>query len=84
MIMSPLPIDSDVVVKAPSSLKMSSPSLAQVAMELHSNIPMLPSTKILYIVPIDVPTPTPRKVSKPLFVEVLIPPFCLGTSSPHS
>jgi len=53
---------------------MPSPSLAQMAMELHSNIPMLPFAKILYLVLIDVPTPTPTKVSKPLLAKVLVAP----------
>jgi len=70
----PLPTNSHVVMKAPSSQEMPSPSLAQVAMELHSNILMLPSTIISYLVLIDVPTPTPIEVSKPLLVEILVPP----------
>jgi len=53
-------------------------------MEPHNNIPTLPSTKILYPVLIDVPTPTPTpiEVSKPLFVEVLIPPSVQALSPP--
>jgi len=62
-------------MKIPSSLKVPSPSLAQVAMEPHSNIPTLPFAKILHLVPIDVPTPTRTKVSKPLLAKVLVPPF---------
>jgi hypothetical protein len=62
MILSP-PTDSPIAVKTPSSLEMPSPSLAQVAMESHSNIPTLPSTKILDLALIDVPTPTRTKVS---------------------
>jgi hypothetical protein len=50
------------------------PSLAQMAMEPRSNILMLPFAKILYLVPIDVPTPTCTKVSEPLLDEVLVPP----------
>jgi hypothetical protein len=59
MILAAPSTDSLIIVKAPPSLEVSSPSLAQVVMEPHSNIPTLPSTKILYPVPIDVPTPTP-------------------------
>jgi len=61
-------------MKAPPSLEMPNPSLTQVVMEPHSNIPTLPSTKILYKIPIDVPTTTLIKVSEPLLVEVLVPP----------
>jgi hypothetical protein len=63
-------IDSHVVMKAPSSLEVPSPSLAQVAMEFHRNILALPSTKILF----DLPTPTPIEVLEPLLIEVLVPP----------
>jgi len=69
-------------VKAPPSLEMSNPSLAQMAMEPHSNIPMLPFAKILYLVPIDVPTPTPTKVSGPLLAKVLVPPFVQAPTPP--
>jgi hypothetical protein len=61
---------------------MPNPSLAQVAMEPHSNIPTLPSAKILYLIPIDVPTPTPIEVSKPLLVEVLVPPSIQAPTPP--
>jgi len=66
--------DSLITVKIPPSLEVPSPSLAQVAMEPHNNILALPSTKILYLVPIDVPTLTPTEVSKPLLAKVLVPP----------
>jgi hypothetical protein len=74
MILSPPPIDSHVAVKASSPLEVPSPSLAQVAMELHNNILVLPSTKILYPIPIDVPTATPTKVLEPLLAKILVPP----------
>jgi hypothetical protein len=75
MIMSPPPpIDSPIAMKASPSLEVPNPSLAQLAMEPHNNIPTLPYTKILYLVPIDVPTPIPTKVSKPLHAKVLVPP----------
>jgi hypothetical protein len=64
--------DSPIVVKTPPSLELPNPSLAQVAMEPHNNIPTLLSTKILYLIPIDLPTPTLIEVSKPLLVEVLV------------
>jgi len=69
-------------VKAPPSLEVPNPSLTQVAMEPHSNIPTLPSTKILYPIPIDVPTPTPIEVSEPLLVEVLVPPSIQALAPP--
>ncbi len=78
----PPPIDSPIAVKTPPSLEVPNPSLEQVAMELSGNIPMLPSAKILYLVPIDVPTPTPTKVSEPLLAEVLVPPFVQATTPP--
>jgi hypothetical protein len=61
---------------------MASPSLAQVAVEPHNNIPMLPFAKILYPIPIDGPTLTPMEVSKPLLVEVLVPPFVQAQAPP--
>jgi hypothetical protein len=67
--------DSLITVKTPPSLEVPSPSLAQAAMEPHNNILALPSTKILYLIPIDVPTPTPTEVSKPLLAKVLVPPY---------
>jgi len=45
-----------------------------MAMESHDNILALPSAKILYLIWIDVPTPTPIEVLEPLFDKVLIPP----------
>jgi hypothetical protein len=69
-------------VKAPPSLEVPNPSLAQVAMEPHSNILALLSAKILYLVLINVLTPTPTKVSEPLFVKVLIPPFVQAPTPP--
>jgi hypothetical protein len=63
-------------------MEVPSPSLAQVAMELHSNIPTLPSTKILHPIPIDVPTPTPTEVSAPLLAKVLVPPSIQAPSPP--
>jgi hypothetical protein len=62
-------------MKAPSSLESAKPSLAQMAMEPHDNIPMLPSAKILYPMPIDIPTPTLIKVLEPLLAKVLVPYF---------
>jgi hypothetical protein len=76
------PIDSHVAVKTPSSLEVPSPSLAQMAMEPHSNIPTPPSAKILHLVPIDVPTPTPIEVSKPQLVEVLVQPSIQAPAVP--
>jgi hypothetical protein len=46
-----------------------------MAMEPHDNIPMLPSAKILYPMPIDIPTPTLIKVLEPLLAKVLVPYF---------
>jgi hypothetical protein len=69
-------------MKAPTSLKVPNPSLAQMAMEPHSNIPMLPFAKILYLVPIDVQTPTPTKVLEPLLAEVLVPPSVQAPTPP--
>ncbi len=69
-------------MKAPPSLEVPNPSLAQVAMEPHSNILALLSAKILYLVLINVLTPTPTKVSEPLFVKVLIPPFVQAPTPP--
>ncbi len=78
----PHPTNSLIGVKAPPSLEVPSLSLAQVAMEPHSNILVLPSAKILYLVPIDGPTPTPIEVSKPLLVEVLVSPFVQARAPP--
>jgi len=63
------------VVKTPPPLEVPSSSLVQVAMEPHSNIPVLAFAKILYPICIDVPTPTPTEVLEPLLAEVLVPPY---------
>jgi hypothetical protein len=69
-------------VKAPPSLEVPNPLLAQVAMEYHSNILVLTFAKILYPVPINVPTPTPTEVSKPLLAKALVPPFVQAPAPP--